>query len=307
MLLITCCGLLFCSSGATCIHGKRTKLSEFKPPIIFEAPPSLHQIAEVVNRTQRVYQLQAPAMTVRSPGIPSLATNFQWRRDRDFRMECSVTRLTGVELEIGSNSQIFWMTSRRDVTPTIYLARHDQFESQLNRQILPVSPLWIMEGLGVIAIDINNVTEPPQIGADGLLRVNSIVPSPVGNYYRTLSIDSKDGTVREVLLRDPSGRLLAKAQLSEHQYYAALETSLPHKSLIEFMPAGGEQMSLQVEVGFYRINEEAEIDPSAFMNPSFDGKQVVDLVSLNAGANPMIATQGYQPAQQPSPQYRGVP
>jgi hypothetical protein len=222
-------------------------------------------------------------------------------------MQGGVTRLTGTDFDIGSNPEIFWMSSKHDLQPTLYFARHDQFESQLNRQVLPVSPLWVMEALGFIHIDPDTVTEPPQIEPEGTLRVNCTIPSQAGNYQRTLSVDSKLGIVRQVMLRDPNGRLLALAKLSKHQYCAEIDGSLPYQSVVEFMPVGSEPMTLTVEVGFYRINENATIEDRRFANPAIDGFQVVDLVSLNAGGNPTVALPGYQASQPASQmQYRGA-
>lgn len=300
--------LLFCSTGATCIPKGRSPLAEFQPPVIWETPPSLYQIADVVNRTDKVRQLQSPAVTVRFPGLPALSTNLDWRRDRDFRMQGSVTRLTGVDFDIGSNPEIFWMSSKHDVTPTLYFARHDQFESQLNRQILPVSPLWVMEGLGFIHIDPDTVAGLPQIASDGLVRVNSTIASQTGNYQRTVLVDGKLGIVREVMLQDPTGRLLAKAMLSKHQPCAEIDGFLPYQSDIEFIPVGGQTMNLKVEVGFYRINENANISDSRFANPDPAGFKVENLVELNAGGQSTVAMPGYQNAQGTyQPQYRGVP
>ena len=297
--------MLFCCTGATCIP--KRSLNEFQPPIIFEQPPSLPELAEVINRTSKLQQLQTNAITVRMPDLPALSATLDYQREKNFRMKGGVSRLTGVDFDIGSNDDIFWMSSRHDLQPTLYFAYHNQFESQLNRQVLPVSPLWLVEAMGIVSLDPSLVTEPPQVGPDGLLRVNSIVPSPVGPYQRTMHVDAKEGTIRQIMLRDPTGRLLANAVLSNHQYYSGIETSLPHNSKIELLPVGSAPLTMQVEVGFYRINDDVQQDPAKFANPAINGFQVVDLANLNAGQNAAPTAPGYRAAEaSPAADFRGV-
>ena len=291
--------------GATCIP-KRT-LSEFQPPILFETPPQLPELAAAINRSSAIEQLSSPAVTVRLPDLPALSATLDWQRDANFRMKGGVSRLTGTDFDLGSNPNIFWMSSRHDLQPTLYYARHDLFASQMQRQVLPVSPLWLVEALGVVTLNPDLVTEVPQQAPDGLIHIASSVPSPIGNYRRTLHVDPKEGTVRQILLNDPSGRLLASALLSEHQYYSTVQTSLPHRSEVQLMPIGGSPLALQLEVGFYRVNDDAAIDPEKFASPPPDGFRIVDLAGLNAGSPSAVQMPAYQAAAPaPPPAYRGV-
>ncbi len=304
-LVLLCCVIVFCGSGATCIPKRAS--SEFEPPILFQTPPTLTELVEVVNRTSGVYQYQLPAVNVRLAGMPTLSATLDWQRERNFRMRGGLSRMTGVDFDLGSNDEIFWMSSRHDMAPTLYYAYHAQFESQLNRQILPVSPLWLVEALGIISIRPEHVTEPPQVGPDGLIRLSSIVPSPAGNYFRTLHIDAKQGTVKQIMLRDPNGRLLANAVLSRHEYRSAINASLPRTTQVQLMPVGGEPLTLEVSFEFYRINEDVQLDTSKFANPPTEGFQVVDLANLNLGS-PSVTMPAYQ-AEQPQaydPDLRGV-
>lgn len=292
------------SSGAACIS--RRTIDEFAPPVVFDTVPSLPQLAEVVNRTDRIYALSSFPVTVRMEGVPPLSGSLEWKRERNFRMRGGLSRLTGTDFDVGSNDQIFWMASRHDARPTIYYAAHDRFAQQLNRQILPVSPLWIIEALGILTIDPDLVTATPQEGPDGLIRVVSNVPSPVGNYQRTLHVHPRSGIVTQVLLNDPQGNLLANAYLSDHQYYAAVQASLPHRSQIQLMPVGAEPLSLAVEIGFYRINEEANVDMATFQAPPAEGFTTIDIASLNLGLSSAVIQPEYQASERPRPGVNGL-
>ncbi len=298
--------IFFVSSGATCIP--RRSLNEFQPPVLFQSPPDLVQLTEAINRTRTVHQLQSNAVTVRIPNIPTLAAKIVWERPRRFRMTGGLSRMTGTDFDIGSNDDMFWMASRHGNPPSLYYAHHDQFATQIDRQILPVSPEWLIEAMGIIEIDPTTVIGTPRSLADGLIEIESTIPSPIGQYRRTLHIDPKLGLVRQILLRDPSGRLLGSSLLSNHQFYQAIQASLPHKAKIQLIPSGSPPMSLEVDIGFYTVNDNQGDDPERWTAPSPAGYTLVDLVQLNGGQPNAIRPPEYQPAPFAVPQtsYRGV-
>jgi hypothetical protein len=173
-------------------------------------------------------------------------------------MTGGLSRLTGTDFDLGSNDDLFWMATRHGPSPTLYFARHDQFESQMNRQVLPVSPDWLVEAMGIVELDPATVTETPNMRADGMLEVQSLINSQIGSYRRTLVVDPKYATVRQVILRDPSGRMLATSTLSNHQHYPALQVSLPHRVQVQLMPVGAEPLDLDVVISFYSLNDNQE-------------------------------------------------
>jgi hypothetical protein len=306
-LLVGLSGMAFMvTTGATCIP--RRNLSEFQPPVVFSAPPDIVQLSEVINRTKAVQQLQSNAVTVRVPDVPTLSARIVWERPRRFRMTGGLSRMTGTDFDLGSNDEMFWMASRHGNPPSLYYARHDQFATQMDRQILPVSPEWLVEAMGIMELDPNTVIGSPRPLADGLIEVESTIESPIGQYRRTLHVDPKLGLVRQILLRDPSGRLLASSILSNHQYYQVIQTSLPHKAKIQLIPTGGPPMNLEVDVGFYTVNDNQGQDADRWTPPPPAGYTLIDLVQLNSGQPNSIRPPEYRPGSFTVPQtsYRGV-
>jgi hypothetical protein len=299
--------LLFCTTGATCIP--KRPISEFQPPQVFSAPPDIVQIAEVINRNRAIQQLESNAVTVRLPDLPALTARMIWERPRRFRMTGGLSRITGTDFDLGSNDEMFWMATRHGPSPSLYYARHDQFAMQLERQILPVSPEWLIEALGIVELDPATVIGTPAIRADGMMEVESTMVSPIGHYRRTLIVDPKSAIVRQVLLRDPSGRLLATSTLSNHRYYSSIQTSLPQQIQAQLIPTGGPPMNLQVDIGFYTINNNQGQDPERWTPPNTAGYSLIDLVQLNSGQPLSMRVPEYQPAAPGFPQvsYRGVP
>ncbi|MFN9911026.1 MAG: hypothetical protein ACK53L_00490, partial [Pirellulaceae bacterium] len=178
--------LLGSSSGATC--NPHRSIREFQPPVIFQQAPDLDQLSEVLNRTRAIHQLQANTLSIRVPDIPPLSARMVWERPRRFRMDGGISRLTGTEFDIGSNDEMFWMATRHGPSPSLYYARHDQFALQLERQILPVSPDWLIEAMGIIDLDPTSVIGQPHPQADGLIEIESTIASALGQYRRTILV-----------------------------------------------------------------------------------------------------------------------
>ena len=299
--------VFFVTSGATCIP--KRGIHEFQPPALFQTPPDINQLAEAINRTRAVQQLQSNAVTVRIPTVPTLSARIVWERPRRFRMTGGLSRMTGTDFDLGSNDEMFWMATRHGPSPSLYYARHDQFESQIDRQILPVSPEWLIEAMGIVDLDPNTIIGTPHPQADGLIEIESSIASSIGQYRRTIHVDPKYGLVKKILLRDPSGRLLGSSILSNHQYYQMIQTSLPHTAQIQLIPSGGPPMSLEVEIGFYTVNDNQGQDAERFTAPQLAGYTPIDLVKLNNGQPGAVGAPQYQPAATgmiPQTSYRGV-
>jgi hypothetical protein len=226
-------------------------------------------------------------------------------RERMFRMSASVAGFKG--LDVGSNDEAFWMSIRMGMNPSLFYARHQEFDSQVHRRIIPVSPLWLIEALGVVALDPNSLVQPPVTQADGLLQLTTLVPSPIGNFERILVVDPQFGFARQVFLKDPSQRLVAQAQQSKHEYYSALQASLPHQVKIQLIPASDPPLELDISIGSYVVNGLTGDPGTQFQFPNTNGYEVIN-IAQSTPASPSTPLQvAPPPSQIPSgPGYRGA-
>jgi hypothetical protein len=297
--------LLVCASGATCI--RRNNISEFQPPIVFQETPSVDQIAEFLNRSRNIQEIQSRAVTVRIPDVPGLSANLIWQRSRNFRVQGGLSKMLGTDFDIGSNDELFWMATRHGPSPTMFVAQHQEFDAQLNRQVLPVSPVWLVEALGILELDPSLVLREPQMRPDGTLEILSQVPTAGGMYQRTLVLDPQRGVSRQIILRDPTGRLLAQATQSNHYYYESVQYALPHQVNVQLIPVDGPPLELAFEVAYYAVNANEGNDASRFVLPDLEGYTVINLVQLNSGLDQAAQPQAYQPAEPQPPMvgYRG--
>ncbi len=255
---------LFPCGGATC--NKYRKSPAFIPPVVFEKTPTLEELIAHLNRTSGVERLNSGTVTLSTPGTPlKLSGNLSWHRPSDFRLQAYPgTRVMGDALDAGSNADQFWLlTKLPGESPMLYYASHQQFELQPGpRRILPVSPLWIREALGIIEFEPGGHHEGPIVrSADKLVEIRSIIPTHRGSYKRTVVVEPTRATVRQVILKDPEDKMVASATLSEHVFYGAIDASLPHRVDLQMQPDAGLQpdmgqvLAFTIEVGSYQIND----------------------------------------------------
>jgi len=298
------------ASGATCIP-KRTA-TEFQPKPVFTSQPSTDQLIEVLNRSRGIQSLQSNFVTVNPNKMRNLDATLVWQRQRKFRMSGGISRMLGNNFEVGSNDEWFWMAIRGGGTPQLFVARHNEFESQPVRRILPVSPLWILEALGVSEVD--QLIGQPVPRPDGMLELTSLSSTPTGTYTRTLVVDPRFALTRQIFLRDPSGRMVATANQSEHEFYPSIGMSLPHRVVIQLNPIIDPPTEIDITIGKYAVNS---LDATAanvtagYELPNPNGYEVVNLVQFNQGSpqavTPIQVTPAAPSLQQTNSAYRGVP
>jgi hypothetical protein len=225
-------------------------------------------------------------------------------------MTASVAGFRG--LDLGSNQDAFWMTIRIGMTPNLFYAQHNEFDAQQVRRILPVSPLWLIEALGVTSFDPSTLTQEPVTQTDGMIQLSTNVQSAIGPFQRIQVVDPQFGFTRQVFLKDPTGRLVAQAQQSNHEYYSAIQASLPHKVKIQLIPAMDPPIELDVSIGSYVVNGMSGNTGTQFAFPNKNGFNVINIAEPLSGGtvSPLpVAPPPMAPPMNPSyhSSLRGVP
>ena len=277
-------------SGCSLLRRRQTV--QFPPPQVFQQDPTLPQIVDRVNRSLRITRLQSDNLTVSGPDMPtSLNGHIKWERPYNFKLEASLPFL-GTALSAGSNEEMFWLQTQVPSPPSLYYARHDEFiQQQGPRTILPVSPLWLREAMGVIELDPTLPHEGPFLLPNDQLEVRTVIAldnnNPQNVYRRYIRINRRTGVIEETLLYDHTKRLIAQSKMSGHEYHSSVDYSLPRKAIIQLLPAGNPPISFTVEVGFYLINQDTGAVDS-FVMPDSRGLVTVNIAAatLPTGGSP---------------------
>ncbi len=290
LLYLLTLATLFAAGGASC-RGLRRQYVE-PTPVAFAGPPSLQDVIRVVNdNSGRIRQLQTQSAVVSAQGIPALRANIVLERPLRFRMRAELMGLTGPEMDLGSNEELFWVWIKRNDPPAIYYARHDQFQQSAARQIIPVEPQWLIEALGVVYLDPYGRHEGPISQGAGRAEIRSRLPSPDGELTKVTVIHDSYGWVLEQHVYDPRGQLLASARASNHRYYPVEGVSLPSRVEVQLPPA---QLSFQIDVSGYAINQLYGDPAQLWALPQIEGHPLVDI------ADPRFQPPGAAPPSPPS-------
>jgi len=269
MLLVAVVGLAL--SGASCPHGPPFG---FQEPCVLSSPATLDQVVQTVNaNNSRIQSFWTTEATLSGPGIPPLRANLAFQRPRQFRL-LAETGLTGPELDLGSNDELFWFWARRSEPPAIYFCRHEQFATSPARRYLPFEPDWMIEALGIAELDPALPHQGPFPLPGNRLEVRTVRESADGPMTKVTVIDGCHGWVVEQRLYDAQGRLLASSQTSGHRRDPLSGLVMPTVADVRFPPA---QLALRIRLGNVQINRPLAGGPELFGLPRYQGAPLVDL------------------------------
>jgi hypothetical protein len=237
--------------GSSCLP-RNLNNSTPPAPTAFYGVPTLEDVLRVVNtNTQRVQRLQTSGATLESGDFPDLRADLAVEPPRRLRLRAG-TPLTGPVLDLGSNDERFWVWAKPQRPPAVYYASHQQAESGALRGVLPVSPGWLMEAIGLIYLDPQARHEGPFSRGAGQLEIRSSGGSRTGDATRVTVIDSTYGWVLQQHLLDHQGRLLASSIMSRHQYDPVHAVSLPRCVDINLRPA---ELAFRLQIDNLVINQ----------------------------------------------------
>ena len=303
----------FVSGGATC--ARRPATVPFPPPpVVLNDTPTLQEVTSVVNRTRNVLQLSSNSAKVEMlsmPNVPRLSATLNLEREKRFRLRASLPIVLGAGIDMGSNDEVFWFEVPEGISKSLYYARHDQYQQQLHRAILPVDPTWVMDALGLVQIDPATVVAGPVRRDDGKLEIRNTMNMPDGVYQRVCLIEPSAGYVTHQFLYSPANQLIAQSRATNHVYYEQQQCALPHEVELNLAPASGPPLSMRIEVGSYTVNQLLSGDPQLFAMPT-SASQAIDLTTLSAGAPaapsvpPPAAPIDYSATAPTANPYRGV-
>ncbi len=237
--------------------------------------------AEIVNAlndniaTLYAWRSTDVKITVKQAGIPiTLSSVMAVESPRKLRLIAN--SLAGSEFDLGSNHERFWFWMKRGEPHGIMTASYDDLADGRPIGPLPFQPDWLMEAFGVIPISTADFTmhELPGMPQHVAFVANQV--SPQGrSFERIMVVDARRGVIVEHALREPAGRLIARAILSQYQREAE-GLRLPHHIDLQW-PDSGVQLTMQI--GHIEINPPI-ISEQTWTMPSYPDSPVIDLTRI---------------------------
>ena len=256
---------------------------------------TLEQVIDVVNNNSaRVQSYSTTDARIDIPGMLGLRGTIAIERPWRFRLRAG-TGLTGPEVDLGSNDELFWVWVRRSQPPAVHFCRHDQFALGNARHVMPVEPQWLIDALGLVSFDPGAEHRGPFPRRDGNLEIRSTrslasgTAGPPGPRNKITVIDRHRGWVLEQHVYSATGELLAIATASEHRYDPEMGVSLPRRVAIQMPPAN---LSLTIDLGNFQINQLVGDPAQMWSKPTYAGYPEIDLSPSLQYFPPPVPLQG---------------
>jgi hypothetical protein len=263
------------SSGATCPSVLRGyQVGTMPLPRVLPPQPSLDQIIGAIHdNTQRVRNYMAPQAVISVPGVPRLSAQVACEPPRRFRLRAQ-TAVSGNELDLGSNDDLFWLWIRRHEPPVMLFCRHDQYAQSSARRLLPIRADWMPELLGLISFNPADSHEGPFPLADGRLEIRSRLTSPDGELLKSTLVDGTTGLVLEQHLFTPTGERLASVRTTQHRVDPTSGAALPRKVEVSW-PASDVNFTLDLKA--VTTNMPTSDPGQLWQMPAYEGYEPIDL------------------------------
>jgi hypothetical protein len=269
--------LLFAGSGASCpwvLRQPGAPIPEVLPP-----NATLEQIISAVNEnTAHARSGVASQAYLTVAGMPRLRAELAFEPKRHFRLKAD-TALTGEELDIGMNDELFWFWVKRGVPPALYYCRHDQFAQSNAKSIMPVEPEWLVEALGLPTfLPTERHQGPAPVGA-GRLEIQTRRPTSTGEMTKITIVDAQRALVLAQHLYDPQGQLIASAITTDHIRDGMSGVNMPRQIDLQLPTT---QLRMRIDVVDWKLNSLGPQDSNIWALPDYAsiGYQHIDMADV---------------------------
>lgn len=256
-----------------------------RAPCALQPGASKVQIVQYLNRNITGTDTRSGLASWRSshvrlsvPGWPSLPASIAIEAPRNLRLRVSDPLSRNDIVDLGSNARQFWVWAKDGQPKNVITAAHEDLPAAQDVLRIPFQPDWLMEVLGVIPINVGEVTLRHPDPSSPTVELVSTVPSPTGPIEKVIRVDSCHGIVREHALYDARGVIIARAALYDHGIDTATGLVMPHLVRIDW-PEMNQQLTMRID--------KVELNPpplqaSAWTVPTKPGYPTIDLKELVA-------------------------
>lgn len=198
---------------------KSLQLPEINLPEIPKHDPKIIEIIKTINQNNNkinsAYTSNMP-IKVRNSGFTiKLTGELAFKKDKQFRLQLA-HKLTGKEMDLGSNNNIFWFWSKRISPPALYFSKHENLSKTNLKSAL--NPLLMIESLNLNEIKINEIKSCKCTDNEIILFENRQSPTDEILDLRTI-IDIKSQNILEKNLSYQSGAKIVTTIYKENRIF----------------------------------------------------------------------------------------
>jgi hypothetical protein len=224
-----------------------------------EIPKSDHKIFELISRinekSSEIQSLYLEKMPIKfQQNFISFKANGEiaMLKDINFRLKVS-SKITGKEMDIGSNDNFFWFWSKRMNPPYLHYANHKDLSKTMLRTAL--NPNWMIESLNVQEIKKDNITVAYFKNFYAIIQ--NRISANLEKVTLVLLLDPQKETIVGRYLYDINGKMIASTE------YENGTGIVPNKIFIQWYE---ENIFLTWDLSEIKIN--LGINPSYWIMPN---------------------------------------
>ncbi|MCS7306818.1 MAG: hypothetical protein NZ602_17125 [Thermoguttaceae bacterium] len=262
-------------AGWLVLSGAQCQRNWLAPPPALPPTASLEQIIHTVN--QNNLQIQSFSSSQAEMSIEGLLGTLRgpmaFQRPKRFRFQGG-TLVTGPEVDLGSNDELFWFWMRRSPQRAVFYCRHDRFQQSPLRQVLPIGPDGLVEALGIEPLDPGLPHQGPFPTKSGALEVRTLRETATGPMTKITLIDPVRGAIAAQYVFDSQGQLVASSVVQEFRQDPLTGLTIARKLTLQ-APLTGFRM--QLDLGHVHINRLPPQAESLWTLPRYEDYPLVDL------------------------------
>jgi hypothetical protein len=274
--------MILSMTGASC--PRRLSYLNSQTPAALPPTPTLAKVIEVVNRnSDAIRTVSTDRASISTPETPSLRAQLAISRPGNVRV-IGETTLTGREVDLGSNEELFWFWAKRDPNHSVYYCRHDRFSESQAGRMLPITPDQLVEAIGLVRFDPALPHHGPTRRADGALEIRTVTETETGTNTRVTVVDPHSGWVLGQSIYDSRDQIVFQSTAKDHRRDPLTGLVLPRTVRIS-VPAN--RFDMTIDLGNVDINTLSASRNELFTMPQFPNARLVDLASPSVRFTPV--------------------
>jgi len=254
------------------------------PRVLFEGPKLQEIIAAVNHNNSQIYSFSTSEATFNGSNLlAQLSGPVAFQRPRRLRIRAG-TGITGREVDLGSNDELFWVWIRRANPPAVLYARHDELATCPARKSFPIDPDWLIEALGIGTLDPAGQHTGPFPLDNNRLEIRTTRNTPDGPQTKHTIVDAFSAVILEQHVFDRQGQPIASSICRGHRLDPVTKLNVPRVIEIRH-PAS--QLTMTIDLGNVRVNELSGDATERWSMPTPEGAPLVNLCAPGARVPPM--------------------
>lgn len=290
---------LLAAVGLASLSGANCPRQLVHQPVV-PAGATLEQVVETVNRNNgQITSFYTAQAEVAADGMmTALKGPMAFERPMRLRFRGG-TLVTGPEVDLGSNDEVFWVWARRSPQRAVFYCRHDRFAESPIRRLMPIEPEWLVEALGIGAFEPELPHQGPFPSKNGGLEIRTIRETEAGPVAKITVVDPNRGVIAGQYIFDPQGKMVISAVAREHRVDPLTGLTIARKIEIR---APAVPLLMKLDLGNVQINRLPGNPQELWAMPRYEDYPLVDL------SDPQIQFQpSPQPGQAPAMSQRRPP